>query len=241
MVPDEELSPRRRRRRERNRSQLLIVAREVFEERGYVETTVQDVIDAADVSRGTFYHYFDSKDAMFGQLLGELVEAFHRAATDIGEERSVRNRLDLSMSRLMDTARRHRRMLVAVDQAVHVSEVFAKQWGEFASRLERSVGRDLTWCMEHGMIDRMPPETLHTTSMVLSGAIEAALIRVAVRPPEETRDIDRILASLYWNSIFRPHEGAEDYVVRPGRAPLKVLATGEDGDAAGAVDTSSDD
>lgn len=234
MVPDEQLSPRRRRRRERNRSQLLIVARGVFEERGYVETTVQDVIDAADVSRGTFYHYFDSKDAVFGQLLAELVEDFHRAATDIGEERSVRSRLDLSMARLMDTARRNRRMLVAVNQAVHVSEAFAKQWGEFASRLEQSVTRDLAWCMEHGMVERMPPEALRTTSMVLSGAIESALMRVAVRPDAETADIDRILSSLYWNSIFRPHEGAEDYIIRPGRPPRMIPATGDLADTADA-------
>lgn len=60
--------------RDRRRRELLDVALRVFSERGYHETRIADLIEAAGVARGTFYLYFDSKNAIFHALLDELVE-----------------------------------------------------------------------------------------------------------------------------------------------------------------------
>lgn len=59
--------------RDRRRRELLDVALRVFSERGYHETRISDLIEAAGVARGTFYLYFDSKNAIFHELLDELV------------------------------------------------------------------------------------------------------------------------------------------------------------------------
>jgi AcrR family transcriptional regulator len=59
--------------RDRRRRELLDVALRVFSERGYHETRISDLIEAAGVARGTFYLYFDSKNAIFHVLLDELV------------------------------------------------------------------------------------------------------------------------------------------------------------------------
>ena len=48
-------------------------ARRVFGTRGYHHTSIADVIEAAHISRGTFYLYFDSKDALFRELLEGFV------------------------------------------------------------------------------------------------------------------------------------------------------------------------
>jgi AcrR family transcriptional regulator len=50
---------------------LVQAAVRLFAERGYDATTVQDVVDAAGVTKGAMYHYFDSKDAL-------LYEIYHR-------------------------------------------------------------------------------------------------------------------------------------------------------------------
>lgn len=60
--------------RDRRRRELLDVALRVFSERGYHETRISDLIEAAGVARGTFYLYFESKNAIFHDLLDELVE-----------------------------------------------------------------------------------------------------------------------------------------------------------------------
>jgi AcrR family transcriptional regulator len=63
-------------RGERTRARLCEAARAVFAERGYAPTRVEDVVEAAGVSHGTFYTYFDNKAA----ILDALIDA---TATDL--------------------------------------------------------------------------------------------------------------------------------------------------------------
>ncbi len=56
-------------RSERNtKMKIATAAWKLFSEHGYDETTVEDIIEAAQTSRGTFYHYFEGKDALFGTM-----------------------------------------------------------------------------------------------------------------------------------------------------------------------------
>src|SRR4051812_6969422 len=47
------------------RSKLLDAGASVFASKGYHETRVDDIVDAAGTSHGTFYRYFDNKDQLF--------------------------------------------------------------------------------------------------------------------------------------------------------------------------------
>lgn len=59
--------------REQRRRELLDVALRVFAQRGYHQARIADIIDAAGVARGTFYLYFESKNAIFHALLDDLL------------------------------------------------------------------------------------------------------------------------------------------------------------------------
>jgi AcrR family transcriptional regulator len=50
---------------ETTRSRLIDVARELFGTRGYEATSVEDVLERAQVSKGALYHHFPSKEALF--------------------------------------------------------------------------------------------------------------------------------------------------------------------------------
>ncbi len=54
------------------RDAFVDAAQRLIQEKGYEEMSVQDVLDALETSRGAFYHYFDSKQA----LLEAVVERF---------------------------------------------------------------------------------------------------------------------------------------------------------------------
>jgi AcrR family transcriptional regulator len=56
------------------RDHLVEVARRLFAEQGYEDTSIEDVLNAAGVSRGALYHHFAGKEALFEAAL-EQVEA----------------------------------------------------------------------------------------------------------------------------------------------------------------------
>lgn len=66
-------SLRAQRLRNERRLQILEVARQLFAQRGYHATSIQDLLDRADIARGTFYLHFDSKRAIFDELVDEFL------------------------------------------------------------------------------------------------------------------------------------------------------------------------
>src|ERR1700682_5582214 len=64
-------SDRRQRRSADIRERLFRAALDLFARKGFTETTVEDITDAADVGKGTFFNYFPSKDHIllaFGEM-----------------------------------------------------------------------------------------------------------------------------------------------------------------------------
>ena len=55
---------RRERKREQTKQGLLQSAIELFIAKGYDETTIDDIVEAADVAKVTFYYYFKSKEEL---------------------------------------------------------------------------------------------------------------------------------------------------------------------------------
>src|SRR5215469_6169258 len=76
-------SDRRQRRSAEIRERLFRSALAVFAQKGFAESTVEDITEAADVGKGTFFNYFPSKDHIlmaFGEMqLGKLEGAIETA------------------------------------------------------------------------------------------------------------------------------------------------------------------
>jgi len=54
------------------RNEILDVALSLIYSRGYEQVTIQDILDGDQISRGAFYHYFDSKQALFEALVDRM-------------------------------------------------------------------------------------------------------------------------------------------------------------------------
>lgn len=50
------------------KGRIISTAWKLFYEQGYENTTVEDIVFESETSKGSFYHYFDSKDALLGTL-----------------------------------------------------------------------------------------------------------------------------------------------------------------------------
>lgn len=55
---------------ERTKEKLLASAQKLINERGYDRVSVEDITKDSGVAKGTFYHYFKTKD----EIVGEIVE-----------------------------------------------------------------------------------------------------------------------------------------------------------------------
>jgi AcrR family transcriptional regulator len=67
----------------RTRSRILDAGATVFAAKGYHETRVDDVVEAAGVSHGTFYRYFDNKDHVFRVIAGRSGQRVFRALAQL--------------------------------------------------------------------------------------------------------------------------------------------------------------
>jgi AcrR family transcriptional regulator len=73
-VDESQLENRHQRRVSNRRNQILDAAATLFAERGFHRATTRDIAEAADVSEGTLYNYFESKDALLLAIMARLGE-----------------------------------------------------------------------------------------------------------------------------------------------------------------------
>jgi AcrR family transcriptional regulator len=69
-------SPRVQRRQERTRQSILDAATERFSKKSVGTVSVEEIIEAADVSRGTFYKLFKHKEEVLSEILRPLIELY---------------------------------------------------------------------------------------------------------------------------------------------------------------------
>jgi len=60
---------RRERKKQETRQRLMEAALRLLRERGYDATTVEEITQAADVAKGTFFNYFETKEAILPPLV----------------------------------------------------------------------------------------------------------------------------------------------------------------------------
>ena len=70
----------RERKKQRLRQAILETAVGLFRKRGFDETRVQDILDAAEISLGTFYNYFSGKDAVLDEFGRNVIADYVRLA-----------------------------------------------------------------------------------------------------------------------------------------------------------------
>jgi AcrR family transcriptional regulator len=129
------------------RDQLLVAARRVFEDRGFVDTRVADIVAEAQVAQGTFYSYFDSKDAIFREVAEKTVEQMLAdfGTIEVEPDASPYTRVRAGLRRYLQVYRDNARIIELMEQAgtfspemrrtrLHVREAWLAQ-------LERSVKR----------------------------------------------------------------------------------------------------
>ena len=113
---------RRKREKEERRQSILQAAREVFFENGFHQATVEAVAERAEVSKGTVYLYFESKETILALLLLEglrelakRLEEAYAVEEDLPVDERLR-RLGWAYFRFFQVEPRYFHFLMAMDR-----------------------------------------------------------------------------------------------------------------------------
>ena len=68
------------------KAEIVDVAQTLFTTKGYANSTVNDILEALNIAKGTFYHYFASKEAVMDAVIEKYIDAEITAAKIIAEE-----------------------------------------------------------------------------------------------------------------------------------------------------------
>jgi AcrR family transcriptional regulator len=90
----------RERKRRETLKRITDKAMGLFAANGYEATTLDAIADAADISRRTFFHYFQSKEEILFSWQSGLIEAVRNAVLDQTTERSPLETLHAALSTL---------------------------------------------------------------------------------------------------------------------------------------------
>lgn len=75
------------------KGKIINAAWDLFYEQGYDDTTVEEIIEKSGTSKGSFYHYFEGKDALLGSLSYIFDEEYERLENTLTDEMSSFDKL----------------------------------------------------------------------------------------------------------------------------------------------------
>lgn len=180
-------------RRESRRALILRAAVETFSARGYHQTRVADIIKAAGIARGTFYLYFESKNAIFLELLDTLLDEFLSGVdgVEVGSEAPpVFVQLLDVVKRLLDTAASNAALArIIFREAVGLDSEVDQKLSDFDDRLNEYVQESLDNGINMGLLREMDTEIMATCIL---GSVRQVLYRELVRKGGTSFDVDHI-------------------------------------------------
>jgi AcrR family transcriptional regulator len=161
---------------EATRAKLLKVSRQLFARRGYADTSIEEIVRRAKVTRGALYHHFESKQDVFRgvyeDLQRELAQRFYDAAM---REPRIEKRLEVGCQVYLDACLDPGlQRIVLVDSPSVLGWDF---WHEIDEKYSLGQIREaLKAGMKVGYFERQPPEPLAQT---LFGALNEAGLFIA--------------------------------------------------------------
>jgi AcrR family transcriptional regulator len=160
-------------RSERTRNALIDAARRVFNRSGFHDAKIGEIAEAAGVAHGSFYTHFESKEAVFLEVLLQV----HRETLQTARGKSERSesvspleRIDMTNRRYMDTYRRNARILASFEHLADTNERFA----DLRRRTRMDYIRRTEAAIEHWQRDGLvePDLDITCTAHALGGMVE---------------------------------------------------------------------
>lgn len=147
---------------QQTRERILSAALQVFAQKGYHATRMEDIVQVAQVSKGGVYHHFPGKQQLFLALMDQfmqLLEARLRRAVETAETDT--QRLTAALEEGMHLLQRYRALAkVVLVQASGLGEAFERRRLQVLDRLAGFIRQELERAQERGLVPSMDAEVV---------------------------------------------------------------------------------
>ncbi|TMR13004.1 helix-turn-helix transcriptional regulator [Nonomuraea zeae] len=145
--------------------------REVFEEHGYDAARIDDVCRRAQVSHGTFYTYFGSKEALFGEVAEAVVgEMFAASVVGAAAPDDPYARIEAANRLYLRAWAENSRLVRMLEQAATTDDRFGRLLLELREVFVRRGAEGLARLQAQGLAD--PDLDPRLTAIMLGGMVE---------------------------------------------------------------------
>jgi AcrR family transcriptional regulator len=160
------------------RARLLEAAKAVFEEQGFLDTRISDISKRAGLSHGSFYHYFDSKEHIFHEVVA-LIDDELLAGLNLMFDRTYRatppERLHEALRIHFEAYRNEARMMGVIEEVGRHDEQIGTLRNQRREERTRRVARSIRQLQQHGLADPL------LDPMIAAAAVSAMTQRFAER------------------------------------------------------------
>jgi len=178
------------------RQRILDAAVEVFSQKGYHDTRVDDIVEASGTSKGGVYFYFRSKQEIFLALIDEFAHQLERAVIEaiLHENEGIR-RVNAALRSCLDVFHEYQPLAkVFLVQAVGLGQVFEEKRLEIHQRFVTAIKMYLDQALADGDI---PDTDTEVAALAWMGAINEVVIRwVITGEPAPDRALPALRAVL---------------------------------------------
>lgn len=177
----------------RTKRRILEAAIEVFVAKGYHGSAVDDIVRASDTSKGSFYHFFRSKQSIFLTLIDQLYSMLmRRVEAAIEEESGGLDKVDAALCAVLSEFADHRRLArLLLIEVVGLGREFNDKIIELRAGFARLIQKHLDHAVADGSI---PPLDTEQASYIWLGAINEVVTRWVYT--EDPEPLERALPTL---------------------------------------------
>jgi AcrR family transcriptional regulator len=170
------------------RRQLMDFATERFALGGYHPTSVAEVVEGVGVGKGVFYWYFESKEALFLEILRETHADFRRAQLEaIGNEIDVLRRIELGIRASIAWLEANRNLLNLFQFAATESR-FAPTLQQAQERLFQELRRHVAEGVRQGRLRQTDPDLLTHAVLGVLNQLTRTFLRSEAPDADELAD-----------------------------------------------------
>jgi AcrR family transcriptional regulator len=158
------------------RHRILTAAINIFSQKGYHNTRVDEIVEAADTSKGGVYFHFPSKQDIFLGLVDEFAGLLEiRILESIEQQKGNLERVDAALKACIDTFYEYRKLSkIFLVQAVGLGIVFEEKQRLIRDRFMEIIKRNLDNAVSNGEIQ---PVNTQIAAYAWIGAINEVVIR----------------------------------------------------------------